>query len=239
MAIEYVTDPEKFKAWAAQRQVEYRQRRLDWTEHVGSIIQSNHRRVEREKQKMAELEELFRQLLEHVGEDADRPGLKETPRRAAEAWREWTSGYAVDPDSLLKDFEADGYNTMVIVHNISIVSHCEHHLAPITGTAHIGYIPRSRIVGLSKLARVAQAYSARLQVQERLTTQIADCLQRCLDPLGVGVLIRAEHGCMSSRGVKLHNSVTTTSAMKGALYDEASARSEFLQLCLAAEKPTQ
>src|SRR5262249_35488211 len=119
---------------------------------------------------------------------------------------------------------------------INIHSHCEHHLAPIIGTAHVGYIPNGKIVGLSKLARVVEAYAARLQVQERLTTQIANCIQYNLQPLGVGVLIRAEHGCMSSRDVNLHQYVPTTSTMLGAMKDEASCRAEFLQLCLAAEK---
>jgi GTP cyclohydrolase I len=186
---------------------------------------------------MKQLEDIFIELIHATGEDVNRPSLFETPRRAAEAWRYWMRGYSINPDELLKTFENDNdYDAMVIVHGIDVHSYCEHHLAPIIGTAHVGYVPSGKIVGLSKLARVVEAYAARLQVQERITMQVADCLSRNLEPLGVGVLIRAEHGCMSSRGVKLHQSVTTTSAMLGCFRDEPSARAEFLQLCLAAEK---
>lgn len=183
-------------------------------------------------------EHIIRQLLEHIGEDPDREGLKETPKRVLKAWKEWASGYAQNPADVLKTFEdgADGVNELVIVHNIPIVSKCEHHLADITGHAHIGYIPRGRIVGLSKLARLAEVFARRLQVQERMTNQIADALVEHLQPAGVGVLIRAHHGCMSTRGVKIHGSTTTTSAMRGALLKEASARAEFLDLCKMAER---
>lgn len=183
-------------------------------------------------------EELFRQLLFYIGEDPDREGLLETPKRVAKAWKEWASGYSIDPATVLKTFEdgAEGVNELVIVHNIPIISKCEHHLADIVGHAHIGYIPQGKVVGLSKLARLADVFGRRLQVQERLTNQIADALQDHLEPIGVGVLIRAHHGCMSTRGVKIHGSTTTTSAMRGVLLKEASARAEFLSLCQMAEK---
>jgi GTP cyclohydrolase I len=178
-------------------------------------------------------------MLEVIDPNPTRAGLHDTPIRAAKAWLEWTEGYDQDPDEMCKTFEdgAEGYNGLVIVHNIDVRSICEHHLAPITGIAHVGYIPgNGRVIGISKLARITNAYARRLQVQERITTQVADCLERNLKPLGVGVLIRAEHGCMSSRGVRLHGSTTTTSAMRGCLMEEAAARAEFLQLCAQAEK---
>lgn len=185
-----------------------------------------------------DLEAAIRELLKHVGDDPDREGLQETPKRVAKAWREWASGYGMDAKDVLKTFEdgADGTNELVIVHNIPIVSKCEHHLADIVGIAHIGYIPQGKIVGLSKLARLAEVFMRRLQVQERLTNQIADSLVEHLDPIGVGVLIRAHHGCMSTRGVKIHGSTTSTSAMRGVLLKEASARAEFLNLCAMAER---
>lgn len=182
-------------------------------------------------------EAAVRALLLAIGEDPDREGLTETPARVAKAWKEWASGYTQHPGDILKTFEdgADGVNELVIVHNIPVVSKCEHHLADIVGTAHVGYIPRGKIVGLSKLARLVDIYGRRLQVQERLTNQIADALENVLEPIGVGVIIRAHHGCMSTRGVKIHGSTTTTSAMRGALRNEGSARAEFMSLCAMAE----
>jgi len=178
-------------------------------------------------------------LLRMIGEDPEREGLKDTPRRVAAAWREWAWGYGKDPAAVLRTFK-DGAeqcgDEMVIVHNIPIISKCEHHLADITGTAHVGYIPDGRIVGLSKLARVTEIFSRRLQVQERLTNQVADTIVEGLEPKGVGVIIRASHACMSTRGVKIHGSVTTTSAMRGALLVKPAARAEFLSLCDAAER---
>jgi GTP cyclohydrolase I len=193
--------------------------------------------VERPTGPTLSAEATVRELLLHIGENPDREGLRETPARVAKAWKEWASGYDQDPATILKTFEdgADGVGELVIVHNIPIISKCEHHLADIVGHAHIGYIPSGKIVGLSKLARLADVFGRRLQVQERLTNQIADALQEHLSPLGVGVLIRAHHGCMSTRGVKIHGSTTTTSAMRGVLLKEASARAEFLSLCAMAE----
>jgi GTP cyclohydrolase IA len=173
-------------------------------------------------------------LLRYIGEDPDREGLQETPKRFLRAWKEWAQGYGKNPKSILKTFKDGAENCgdeFVIVRSIPIVSKCEHHLADITGIAHIGYIPNGRIVGLSKLARVADLFARRLQVQERLTNQIADALVDCLQPKGVGVVIHATHACMSSRGVKVNGSITTTSAMRGVCLTKPEARAEFLTLC--------
>jgi len=177
-----------------------------------------------------------REMLRLIGEDTMREGLQETPMRAARAWLEWTAGYGQDPAEHLKIFEAAGSDEMVISHNIPIVSKCEHHLADIIGVAHIGYIPEGRIIGLSKLARIANVFAHRLQVQERLTTEIADALFYSeLRPKGVGVLIRAAHHCMSTRGVRIHGTTTTTSALRGVLRESESARTEFITLCGMAQ----
>lgn len=184
------------------------------------------------------IEGIIYRLLKAVGEDADREGLVETPARVAKAYETWLGGYSIDPASLLKTFEdgAPGKGELIIVHNIPVQSMCEHHMAPFQGIAHVGYIPKGKIVGLSKLARLVDAWARRLQVQERLTQQVADTLVGSLDPIGAAVIIRCTHTCMSSRGVKVHGSTTTTSAMRGALMDEPSARAEFMQLCFAAER---
>lgn len=180
------------------------------------------------------LPEMVRALLRFIGEDPDREGLQETPGRFLKAWSEWAKGYGTDPAEVLKTFE-DGAehcgDEFVIVRDIPIISKCEHHLADITGIAHIGYIPNGKIVGLSKLVRLADLYARRLQVQERLTNQIADALVDNLCPKGVGVVIHASHACMSTRGVNIQGSITTTSAMRGVCLTNASARSEFLILC--------
>lgn len=171
-------------------------------------------------------------ILQYIGEDPKRGGLLETPKRVAKAWAHWTSGYNVDIASLLKTFEDGGenYDQMVIVKDIPIYSKCEHHLADIIGTATIAYIPNGKVVGLSKLSRVADAFARRLQVQERLTGQIADALVEHLNPVGVGVLIRARHMCMESRGICQQGHHTITSALRGVLKDDAQARAEFLRL---------
>lgn len=177
-------------------------------------------------------------LLLYIGEDPSREGLRDTPERVCKAWKEWATGYGQDPSAILKTFEdgATDVDELVVVHNIPFISKCEHHLADMIGIAHVGYIPNGRIVGLSKLARLVDCFARRLQVQERATTQIADALMAHLQPVGVGVLVRASHACMSTRGVKVHGSVTTTSAMRGALMDKAVARKEFLDLCRMAER---
>lgn len=167
-----------------------------------------------------------------IGEDVTRGGLQETPSRAVKAWEEWTSGYRKRPEDILKVFEdgAENCDEMVVVQDIPVYSHCEHHLAPIFGTATVGYLPDKKIVGLSKLNRLVDMYARRLQVQERMTNQIANALMTHLAPRGVGVVIKARHFCMESRGVKQTGSVTTTSAMLGAFREDATVRSEFLNL---------
>lgn len=179
-------------------------------------------------------EEVIIDLLQNVivGEDADREGLRDTPARVVKAWKHWTSGYSVDIAALLKVFEdgAENYDQMVMVKDIPIYSKCEHHLADIFGTATIAYIPQGKIVGLSKLSRLADAYARRLQVQERLTDQIADALHTHLNPKGVGVIIQARHMCMESRGICQQGHHTVTSALRGILLTDRDARNEFFQL---------
>lgn len=168
-----------------------------------------------------------------------REGLKDTPDRVAKAWLDdWAAGYRVDVDSLLKTFEdgAEGADEMVIVRDIPVYSHCEHHLASIFGTATVAYIPSGKIVGLSKVNRVVKAFAQRLQVQERLTWQIADAINRNLSPVGVGVQLRCRHMCMESRGVHQQGHHTITNALMGVLKTDHMARSEFLAACNGAHK---
>lgn len=171
-------------------------------------------------------------LLQFVGEDPTRGGLHETPTRVAKAWKHWCSGYSVDPATILKVFEdgAEKHDQMITVKDIPVYSHCEHHLAPIFGTVTISYIPNGKIVGLSKLSRLADVFARRLQVQERMTDQIADALHEHLNPLGVGVIMKARHLCMESRGVCQQGHHTITTAVRGVIKTDASARAEFLRL---------
>lgn len=172
-------------------------------------------------------------MMAHIGDDPQREGLLDTPDRVVRAWGEWFAGYAIDPLELLrKDFSdgAEKADEMVLLTNIPVQSHCEHHITPIIGLAHVAYIPNGRIVGISKLARVVDAYSRRLQVQERLTNQIADAINDVLDPVGVGVVITAKHFCMATRGVKMPNVDTTTSALRGVFKAKPETRAEFLNL---------
>jgi len=161
-----------------------------------------------------------------------REGLQDTPKRVAKAWEHWTRGYSADIAGILKVFEdgAENYDEMVVVRDIPIYSKCEHHLADIFGTATIAYIPNGKVVGLSKLSRLADAFARRLQVQERMTVQIADALVEHLAPLGVGVVIKARHMCMESRGLCQQGHHTVTSALRGKLKDDPQARAEFLAL---------
>lgn len=172
-------------------------------------------------------------MLVAIGEDPEREGLRETPGRVVKAWAEWFSGYKEDPAALLKTFEdgAQDYNEMVLLDSIPVQSHCEHHLAPFVGTAVVAYIPNGRIVGLSKLVRLVDVFAKRLQVQERLTNQIADTLMQELRPKGAAVLIRAEHFCMATRGVHAPGVFTTTSTLRG-VFMEPEARAEFLSLAM-------
>ena len=170
-------------------------------------------------------------LLERVDPNPHREGLRETPLRVVKAFDEWFSGYGTDPSNILKSFEdgAEGCNEMVVMTDIPVQSHCEHHIAPFVGTATVGYLPDGRIVGLSKLPRVVNIYAKRLQVQERLTNQIADAILTNLKPKGVGVIIRCEHFCMATRGVHAPGVWTTTSALRG-VFLLPEVRAEFLAL---------
>lgn len=171
-------------------------------------------------------------LLQYIGEDVTREGLRDTPRRFLAAWKEWTAGYGQDPETIIKSFEdgAQKYDEMVMVRDIPFYSMCEHHLAPFFGTATIAYVPTQKVVGLSKLGRLLDVFARRLQVQERLTVQVADAIQVHLQPLGVAVLIRARHLCMESRGLSKQGHETETSAVRGVFRDKPEARSEFFAM---------
>jgi GTP cyclohydrolase I len=174
----------------------------------------------------------WRRLLTSLGEDPERPGLHETPARVAKAWKHWTSGYGQDPVQILKAFEdgAEQYNELIVVRNIPVYSHCEHHLAPFFGKATVGYLPNGKIVGLSKLTRLVDVFSKRLQVQERMTIQIANALMEVLEPKAVGVVVKCRHMCMESRGIRTPGEETITSAMLGELQPNLALRTEFLAL---------
>jgi len=176
-------------------------------------------------------EEAIKTIIEWVGEDPEREGLKSTPRRVIKAYKEYFQGYKQDPaEYLTKTFtEVEGYDDMVIEKNISIRSHCEHHIAPIIGVAHVAYIPSKKVVGLSKLARVVDAFSKRLQTQERLTMQIAKTIMDILQPRGVAVTIDASHQCMTNRGVKKEKTTTITNYFLGAFKDDLSFQNRYLQ----------
>ena len=179
----------------------------------------------------AEAEEAIRVLLRWVGEDPEREGLLKTPQRVAKAYREWFAGYQVEPAEYLERTfkEVEGYDEMIVLRDIKFESHCEHHLAPIIGVAHVGYLPTNKVVGISKLARVVEAYAKRMQVQEKMTSQIANCIQDTLKPRGVAVVIEASHQCMTTRGVHKRGVSMVTSQMLGAFRDDARTRSEFLR----------
>lgn len=175
-------------------------------------------------------EDAIRSLIGNIDPNPDREGLKDTPKRVWKALRFWTQGAGEDPKDVLKTFEdgAASYDEMVFQGGIPIYSLCEHHITPFFGVCHIGYIPSGRIIGLSKLARVAEIFARRLQVQERLTSDIAEALWSALNPKAVGVVLRCRHLCMESRGVQKQGTITYTSALKGAFRDHAAARSEFM-----------
>jgi GTP cyclohydrolase IA len=178
------------------------------------------------------IQESIRNLIRWAGDDPDREGLADTPKRVARAWREYCQGYDQDPGlHLARTFEeVGGYDEIVILKDIPFQSHCEHHMAPITGTASIAYLPSDRVVGISKLARVLHGYAERLQVQERLTAQVAQAIWDHLKPQGVAVVIEAQHGCMTGRGVKTHGVGMVTSRMLGCFLDNADSRKEVLAL---------
>ena len=179
-----------------------------------------------------EAEAAVRVLLGWTGDDVDREGLVDTPKRVARAFEEWFSGYSVDPyEFLSRTFrEVNGYDEIVALTHIDFNSHCEHHIAPIIGQAHVAYLPRDKVVGISKLARVVDAYARRLQVQEKLTAQIAECISNVLEPRGVAVVIEGAHECMTTRGIGKRNVSMVTSQMLGIFRDDARARAEFLAM---------
>ena len=180
------------------------------------------------------LTEVYKEVLADLGEDPNREGLLKTPERVAKSVQFLTQGYKQDPDEILRSalFHED-YSDMVIIKDIEVYSQCEHHMLPFFGKAHIAYIPNGKIVGLSKLPRIVDAYARRLQVQERLTLEIRDCIQRTLEPKGVAVVLECSHMCMQMRGVEKQNSSTTTSAFKGLFMQNDSTRKEFINLIQA------
>lgn len=177
-------------------------------------------------------EAAVRVLLQWIGENPDRRGLLRTPARVVRAFQDWFQGYAVDPHELLgkSSFPVDGYDEIVALRDIDFSSHCEHHIAPIIGKAHVAYVPSTKVVGISKLVRVVEAYAKRLQVQEKLTAQIADCINEVLEPRGVAVVIEGQHECMTTRGVNKTNIKMVTSRMLGVFRDDARTRAEFVQM---------
>ena len=176
--------------------------------------------------------EAVKTLISWAGDDPNREGLLETPKRVIKAYQEFFQGYNTDPDKILsKTFEeVAGYDEMVVIKDIRLESHCEHHIVPILGIAHVAYMPNKRVVGISKLARLVDVYAKRLQIQETLTSQIAETIQRVLDPLGVAVLIDASHQCMTTRGVHKPESSTVTSRMLGIFKTNENLKSEFMEL---------
>ena len=183
-------------------------------------------------------EKAVKTLIEWAGDNPDREGLDETPKRLVKAYEQFFEGYNQDPEEILtKTFEeVEGYDEMVIVKDIRLESHCEHHIVPILGKAHIGYIPNNRVVGISKLARIVDVFGKRLQTQETMTSQIANVIQKVLDPKGVAVVIDASHQCMTTRGVHKPESSTVTSAMKGVFKENAVTRNEFLSFVTLPKK---
>lgn len=199
---------------------------------VKTFDDSGYTRIDKwNDEKTAKLAEHYKAILDLIGEDVDREGLLDTPVRVAKAIQFLTNGYGIDPKDILKTaiFKED-YKQMVIVKDIELYSMCEHHMLPFYGKVHVAYIPNEYITGLSKVARVVEAFARRLQVQERLTMQIRDCLQETLDPMGVAVVIEASHMCMQMRGIQKQNSVTTTSAFTGAFLRDTKTREEFIHL---------
>jgi len=196
----------------------------------GSLVQEKN--CEGQKVPRSDVEAAVRTLLLWVGEDPNRDGLRETPSRVVRAFEEYFSGYQDDPELILqKTFEeSEGYDEMVVLRGIPFHSHCEHHLAPITGHAWVAYVPNQGVVGISKLARVVDAYARRLQIQERLTSQIATAIQNTLKPQGVAVMLKATHHCMTTRGIKKSGTSLVTSRMLGCFRDNPMTRQEFLAM---------
>jgi GTP cyclohydrolase I len=179
-----------------------------------------------------EAERAVQTLLRWAGDDPSREGLRDTPKRVVDAYEDWFSGYAQDPEDYMKRTfeEVEGYDDMIVLKDIRFESHCEHHLAPIIGRAHVGYLPTNKVVGISKLARVVEAFARRLQVQEKMNAQIAQCIQKVLEPKGVAVVIEATHQCMTTRGVHKSGVSMVTSAMYGEFRRNPLTRREFLSV---------
>ena len=177
-------------------------------------------------------EEAVKTLLSFVGEDISRPGLLETPKRVVKAYQDWFSGYNENPEEVLdKTFdELDGYDEIIMLRDIRIESHCEHHIAPFIGSAHVAYLPNKRVVGISKLARITRIYMKRMQIQEKLTAQIANCIQKILKPKGVAVVIEAQHQCMTTRGISTPGISMVTSQLLGKFRTDSSTRREFYSM---------
>lgn len=194
-------------------------------------VSATRTRATRARVTQQQAEQAVRVLLQWAGEQPTREGLRDTPTRVVRAYRDWFSGYLVDPaDYLRRTFEeVEGYDEMIVLRGIEFESHCEHHMAPIIGRAHVGYLPTNKVVGISKLARVVDGYARRFQVQEKLTAQIAQCIDSVLRPRGVAVVIDAVHQCMTTRGVHKRGVAMVTSKMLGAFREDARTRAEFLR----------
>jgi GTP cyclohydrolase I len=201
------------------------------------VKDTDNKNLEENKVSDKEAEEAFKTILAWMGEDPNREGLLETPKRVVKAYKEYFAGYKEDPNKILdKTFgDVDGYDDMVIQKNISVQSHCEHHMAPIIGKAHVAYIPKERVVGLSKLARVVEVFSKRLQTQERLTMQIAKTLMESLDAKGVAVTIDSTHQCMTMRGIKKEQASTVTNYYLGQFKDDLSYQNRYLRFISIAK----
>ncbi|MDA8593313.1 GTP cyclohydrolase I FolE [Candidatus Pelagibacter bacterium] len=195
------------------------------------VKDTDNKNLETNKISDKEAEEAFKTILAWMGEDPNREGLLETPKRVVKAFKEYFGGYTEDAEKILdKTFgDVEGYDDMVVEKNISVTSHCEHHMAPIVGTAHVAYIPKDRVVGLSKLARVVEVFSKRLQTQERLTMQVAQALMKSLDAKGVAVTIDAAHQCMTMRGIKKENATTVTNYFLGQFKEDLSIQNRYLR----------
>jgi len=184
------------------------------------------------KPSRSEAEAAVKTLLAWAGEDVKREGLKDTPKRVVKAYEDWFSGYNEDPKEVLKKTfsELDGYDEIIMLRDIRIESHCEHHIAPFIGSAHVAYLPKKRVVGISKIARITKIFSKRMQVQEKLTAQIANCIQEVLKPRGVAVVVEAQHQCMTTRGINTPGISMVTSQLLGKFRTDASTRREFYSM---------
>lgn len=207
-------------------------KKIESINNGSGIFSNGYNKIESwDAETISELSSIYYKVLKLIGEDPDREGLKRTPVRVAKALNFMTLGYGQNPCEIINSAKfREEYSEMIIVKDIELYSMCEHHMLPFFGKAHVAYIPNGHITGLSKIARVVEAFARRLQIQERLTMQIRDCLQDCLDPMGVAVVIEAQHMCMQIRGIQKQNSVTTTSAFTGIFLDNLNTREEFVHL---------